>query len=147
MFGSSLIRISYIIFLHGFIFHLSFILFEHKNKNNNATVVVPVVCDNGQSSFVLFVKSYVKVLHSFELTSFVLSMVWSNTISTGFLAITAKKLSFYLGEKLLPMIWLFFFINLKSLYESYLPLSTLFLIFSIIQFETNYLRCHLILSS
>ena len=53
-----------------------------------------------------------------------------NTISTGFISITAKKVSlFYVLERnlFLQFGWFYFFINLKQLYESYLPLNKLFL--------------------
>ena len=60
-----------------------------------------------------------------------LSIVLSNTIYTYFFGTTANKVSlFFVLERNLFLIFdsFYFLINLKSLYESYLPLSTLFII-------------------
>ena len=63
------------------------------------TSVTPVVSEKSKSFFILFVAS----LHSydygvayFRLTSFILSVFLSKTISKGFVAITARKVSFFL---------------------------------------------------
>ena len=46
-----------IIYLHDFIFPLSFILLEHQNNNTTATIVVTVISDNWKSLFMLILAS------------------------------------------------------------------------------------------
>ena len=124
-----------IIYLHDLIFTLSFILSQHQNNDTTATNVVSVVIDNMQSSFVLFVasiQSYNYGVTYFRLIYFILSIFCSNTISTCFVAISENEVSlfFVLERKLfLRFDWFYFSIDLKSLYDSYLPLYTIFIIF------------------
>ena len=69
----------------------------------------------------------ITVLHSL----FYIINSFSNKISTGFVSTTENKVSiyFFLEQNLfLWFYWFYFLIYLKSLYESYLPLSILFLI-------------------
>ena len=64
------------------------------------------------------------------MTSLVLSILYLDTISTGFVAITEKKVSFFgMGKKLFPQFVCFdFFMYIKSLYDSYLPFIYILLI-------------------
>ena len=76
----------------------------------NATYVVPVVSDNRQPWFVFFIV----LIHScnyistyIQLTYFILSIVFLNTISTGFVVITEKKVSLsFFVLKVVSKIWL-----------------------------------------
>ena len=81
-------------------------------------------------NLVLLLHNYshaITVLHSL----FYIINSFSNKISTGFVSTTENKVSiyFFLEQNLfLWFYWFYFLIYLKSLYESYLPSSTLFLI-------------------
>ena len=70
---------------------------------STVTIVDPVVSNNGQSLFVLFVaslQSYNYVVTYSLLTSFILSIVFADTTCSYFVAITAKKVSlFYVLDK------------------------------------------------
>ena len=90
------------------------------------TVAVPVVSDNGSSSFVLFVTSlqsrdYVFTL--LQLNYFILSIVFLNTISTGFFSITAKKasLSFFFERNLFLQFDWFYFRYLPNIIVWFIP--------------------------
>ena len=82
--------------------------------------------------FFASIHSYDCGVLSFWLTSYILSIVCSNTIFTGFVAIIANKESLYFllwRNLFLRLNWFYFLIYLKSLYESYLPLAKIFIIF------------------
>ena len=76
---------------------------------------------------IILLRRYIVFINLFYIINF-----WSKTISTGFFAITVKKLStFFVLERNLFLRFDLFYLSIyqKLLYEYYLPLSTLYLIF------------------
>ena len=119
------------------IFHNLF--FNNKIQNqlssDTTTAVTRVVSAKGWSLFVLLVTSwhaYDHVVTWLLLTSHILSIILSKIISTGLLLLYQTRwvyILFWSESCVCDWTVLIFLINIKSLYESYLPLSTLFIIF------------------
>ena len=105
-------------------FYTSFFIsfFMHINRNRlyaaTTTIVVTVLSDTGQSSFSLFLVLIQAYLYGFtyiRLTSFILSVVYLNTISNVFVAIIENKVSLcFFGSKSCFYIATVFFFQYKQ---------------------------------
>ena len=133
-----------IINLHDFIFTLWFILFEHKKqyhfklcRSSRKWQWSIIVCVVSCITTVVKLRRYIVTINLFHIINWLLE---KNLYRFCRYNSNGDKFLFCFGEKLfLRFDWFYFSIYIKSLHESYLPLSTLSLILFFQSYYSNQL--------